>query len=208
MRRLILTLSLCVFSACSSNVQTSSGAAFLADRGPITDAQVAKAAAGEPALKFPATIGIARLIDRDITAVPQAELTAFAQGRPSPDPLGQFVPLSPMIAQSIARENGMSPIRLAQLTAAKQHLDYVLIYDLAREGRGFEAIGRADLMMMDVRSGYIYASAATSTNVAGYGTIRRGWGNRILSDAAAEKLVKALAPDVTAIFTTLYQRAQ
>mgnify|MGYP000492056105 FL=1 len=69
-------------------------------------------------------------------------------------------------------------------------------------------MGRADLMVMDVRSGYIYAAAVTSTNVAGLGTIRRGWGDRILSDAAAEKLVKTLAPDVTSIFTTLYQRAQ
>ena len=70
-------------------------------------------------------------------------------------------------------------------------------------------MGRADLMVMDVRSGYIYATAATATNVAGLGTIRRGWwGDRILSDAAAEKLVKTLAPDVTSIFTTLYQRAQ
>lgn len=66
-------------------------------------------------------------------------------------------------------------------------------------------MGRADLMVMDVRSGYIDATAATATNIAGLGTIRRGWGDRILSEAAAEK--KTLAPDVTSIFTTLYQRA-
>jgi hypothetical protein len=208
MRRLILALTLCVLSACSNTVQSSSGAAFLADRGPITDAEIAKAAAGEPTLHFPAKIGIARIIGRDITAIPQGELSALTKERPTPDPLGQFVPLSSMIAQTIERETNTTAIRLAQLTAAHQHLDYVIIYDLSREGRGFDAMGRADLMVMDVRSGYIYAAAVTSTNVAGLGTIRRGWADRILSDAAAEKLVKTLAPDVTSIFTTLYQRAQ
>ena len=208
MRRLIPALNLSAISACSNTVQTSPGAAFLADRGPITDTEIAKAAAGELALHFPAKTGIARIIGRDITAIPQDELSALEKGRPTPDPLGQFVPLSPMIAQTIERESNMTATRLAQLTAAHQHLDYIMIHDLSREGRGFGAVGRADLMVMDVRSGYIYAAAATATNVAGLGTIRRGWGNRILSDTAAKKLVKTLAPDVTSIFTTLYQRAQ
>lgn len=201
-------ITLCVLSACLNTVQTCSGAAFLAERGLITDTEIAKAAAGEPTLHFPAKIGIARIIGRDITAIPQRELTALAKERPTPDPLGQFVPHSPMIAQTIERETNMTATRLAQLTAARQHLDYLVIYDLNREGRGFGAVGRADLMVMDVRSGYIYATAATATNVAGLGTIRRGWGDHILSDAAAEKLVKTLAPNVTQIFMTLYQRAQ
>ena len=132
MRRLILALTLCVLSACSNTVQSSSGAAFLADRGPITDAEIAKAAAGEPTLHFPAKIGIARIIGRDITAIPQGELSALTKERPTPDPLGQFVPLSSMIAQTIERETNTTAIRLAQLTAAHQHLDYVIIYDLSR----------------------------------------------------------------------------
>lgn len=53
----------------------------------------------------------------------------------------------------------------AQLTAARQHLDYVLIYILTRERGSFGTMGRAEAVLMDVRSGYIYATA--STHVAG-----------------------------------------
>ncbi|WP_458791432.1 hypothetical protein [Yoonia sp. MH D7] len=61
--------------------------------------------------------------------------------------------------------------------------------------------------MMDVRSGYVYATTSTAANVAGLGSIRRGWGDRILSDAAAAKLVQTALPDIDAIFQNLSARA-
>lgn len=205
MKYFLLLLGLITAIACSNALQTSSGAAFLADRGPIGDNAVMAAVAGEPNLHFPAKIGIARIIGGDITAQPQTERDIFIASRPTPDPLGEFVQASPMIAQTIPDVTPNTVIRRAQLTAARQHLDYVLIYTLTREGGGFGAMGRAEAVLRDVRSGYIYATASTSTHVAGYSTIRRGWGNRVFGYDAAAKVVSTLAPDMTDIFTTLYQ---
>lgn len=202
-----LALALVFTAACTQTVQTTSGLAYLADRGPVSDSAIAQAAAGEPTLSFPAKIGIARVIGHYITAPTQAELALLTQIRPTPDPLGEFIPVSPLLAQTLTFEHGETTIRKVQLTAARQHLDYVLIYVLSREGNGFNATGRAGILMMDVRSGYVYATASTAANVAGLGSIRRGWGDRILSDAAAAKLVQTALPDIDAIFQNLSARA-
>lgn len=210
MKLAIFPLILTLVAGCDvGHVQTSSGAAFMADRGQISDRGVLEAAIGEPDLHFPAKIGIARIVGGSITAPPQAELAKFAGDRPSPDPLGQFSVVSPLIANTLTDvEPYQNEVRMAQLTAARQHLDYVLIYTLDREGGGFTTTGRAEAMLMDVRSGYVYGTASAAANVSGYGSIRRGWGDRILTDEAAAKVVSTLAPDVAEMFNQLYARAQ
>jgi len=202
MSRLILALSLALLSACDvSHLQTSSGAAFAADRGRISDPAVAQAIQGEPDLQFPARIGVARIEDRQLTALPPNELIRFMATRPDPDPLGQFVPVSAFVAETLGRSRWGAQIRTAQLTAAKQHLDYVFIYRLTAQGWGFGKTGHGEAMLMDVRSGYVYGSTSTTTNIAGFAGFDR-------PNGAAAKVIDALAPDVAAMFNQLYARAQ
>ena len=76
-----LTLTL---AACTSSVQTTSGADYLKGydgsyavqsgaSGSDTDAAVRRVAAVEPNLKFPARIGLARIEHGQLAAVPEGE---------------------------------------------------------------------------------------------------------------------------------------
>jgi hypothetical protein len=116
------------------------------------DAKVRKAAAVEPHLAFPARIGLARIEYGGLAPVPPAEADAWLAlaGRLSPW-LGEFVPISPLIASFAAADAapGEGPgsgrdhfrydtrydvtervVQQIRVGAARQHVDYVLVYEV------------------------------------------------------------------------------
>jgi hypothetical protein len=160
-------------SACNSMYQLSSGQSYLDgyDRyardattgaegaaksgGPgdkSLSAKVRQAATVEPHLIFPARIGLARIEYGRLAPVPPAEADAWLAlaGRLSPW-LGEFVPVSPLVASFAAAEvaPGEGPadnrdyfrydtrydvtdrvVQQIRVGAARQHVDYVLVYEV------------------------------------------------------------------------------
>jgi len=151
--------------------------------------QIRKVAAVEPVLTFPARIGVARIENGHLSALPGEEVEAWEKvkkklGRD----FGEFVPLNPLIAnmvsQNVSSQNNtyindvMNKIRLG---AARQHLDAVLIYEVYSQtdrksnflaiadltiigsfllpSRAVEAEGFAKAMLIDVVQGYPYGMA-------------------------------------------------
>ena len=160
MRPLIFVLFLIAavtFSACSSHVQTTSGAKYLAAYAEsandpkrkgakrITDAVVRKAAAVEPILRFPARLGLARMEGGRLTGIPQSEAALWHDLARKNRHLGNFVPISPIIAAfttSVVGAKRNNPgcryrgcdavdvVSKIRLGAARQHVDAVLIYEV------------------------------------------------------------------------------
>jgi len=120
------------------------------------------AASVEPILEFPARIGLARIYQGRLTAIPLAEAEEWRTFGERNARLGAFTPISPAIA-AVARlsvyggeqadpqfdrtvADVMGDIRLG---AARQHLDAVLIYEIgayAKEANTWLAI--ADLTII------------------------------------------------------------
>ena len=130
---------------CDYNTQTTSGADYLsgyADSAPVTatyvDQQVREVAAVEPTLRFPALIGLARIDNGEISAIPAAEAEAWAAATRRLGPtFGTFVPVNRLVAEMVAapvisHKGGIDRLYHAvekiRLGAARQHLDAVLIY--------------------------------------------------------------------------------
>ncbi len=140
-------------TACSTFVQTSSGQAYLAryqeQAGDLAadpaGNEFLQAAAVEPVLRFPARIGIARIDEGRLTAIPRAEAAAWSEATAELGPTyGEFLPISPLItalaggATQVTRSDygdvtGRAFTDLLQgirLGAARQHADAVLIYEV------------------------------------------------------------------------------
>lgn len=144
-----------LLTACGHAVQTTSGSKYLSvydqssrdlDHLVGSDKGIAAAANVEPQLRFPARLGLARIGERGLVAVPQAEADAW---RKLADRLGsgygEFVPVSPLVAALATPEESRVVIaqdliwdyqtslarvvREIRLGAARQHLDAVLIYE-------------------------------------------------------------------------------
>jgi hypothetical protein len=148
---------------CSSGVQTTSGANYLAryrnvpvapsieiatshgtQRVKSIDQLVREAAAVEPVLRFPARIGLARVDNGTLSNIPPAEAEAWKQTRDKLGPkFGEFVPVNLLITEMVTN----SPTAYAsynpqinnvvdkiRLGAARQHLDAVLIYEVHDNG--------------------------------------------------------------------------
>lgn len=160
MRILILVFVALTLSACGSQVQTTSGARYLAAYSETakdpkrknskrsTDVLVRKAAAVEPTLRFPARIGLARVEGGRLTGIPQSEASLWYTQVRKNRHLGEFVPISPIIAAFTAKEQGVSTrcshdswhrstncdagalVSTIRLGAARQHVDAVLIYEV------------------------------------------------------------------------------
>ena len=130
--------------AATNGIQTTSGAAYLAERpgydaqsGPPIDRAVYQAANIEPLLRFPARLGLARVQNGELTAIPPREADAWlAQAQAHAD-LGTYVPISPLItelaAQTRYQSNPAGTVAKSiadkvRLGAARQHVDAVLIY--------------------------------------------------------------------------------
>lgn len=196
-------LALGLITACSPQIQTTSGAAFLAARNTPVDADIAAVAAIEPNLQFPARIGIGRISRSGMEPMSVAELDAVAAIQPSASQLGMFAPID----ASAAGYSNQGGIHAARLAAARQHLDYIIVYHMTQDGRGIGAQGRADISFVDVRNGYVYGRATVEENLAGTGGERIGWGAFAPSDAGAVKLITAATPDIADMLTQLVNRA-
>jgi hypothetical protein len=141
-------------SGCQSNIQTTSGQAYLDKYKPtVTAASAAtsgsaedeslesrmrRVAAVEPTLRFPARIGLARIENGELSGIPREEGEAWATAAESlGSSFGEFVPISPLLAEMVTDTYGLPKssrginrtIDKIRLGAARQHLDAVLIYE-------------------------------------------------------------------------------
>lgn len=239
--RLRYLLPLLLVTACTPYVQTTSGADYISRQdagGRLSiDKDIAKVAAVEPNLRFPARIGVARVVNGHLSDVPSAEAELFAEFVQRNGRYGEFVPVSPLISSMVngdlaSRANQsqkVTVINQIRRTSARQHLDYVLIYEIGARTRrtdtpfaladvtliggaflptrNVKVAGIGQAMLIDVRNGYPYGTAAVTKDISGlarsFGTRRR---EAELRDRATLKVAQSLIPDVEQMLTKLYQR--
>ncbi len=230
-----------LLGGCANTVQTTSGAAFVSGRDgdrirPI-DADIARIAAVEPNLHFPARIGVARIVNGQLSLPSAAEGELLAEVGVRNAALGEFVQISPLIAAMVAgadpdgqpdhygRRSGEA-VNDIRKTAARQHLDYVLIYEMGARSRetdtpfaladvtliggaflptrNIRVAGVGQALFVDVRTGYPYGTAQVAEDLSGLG--RSFGGDRRaeqLKERATEKVFAALVPEVEAMFGKL-----
>ena len=166
MRSIILVGVVLALSACGNSVQTSSGKEYLASYASVdaktgkplivTDEEIRKAASVEPILKFPARLGLARMEGGRLTGIPKAEVALWHDLAKRNRKLGEFVPISPIIAEFTASvtkgkehidgcngarwrcgtQRGIgATVSTIRLGAARQHVDAVLIYEVGSTSR-------------------------------------------------------------------------
>lgn len=135
-----------LLAACASSVQTTSESDTLGGyaakaavaKGQAIDPVARQSALSEPALRFPARIGLARLENGVVSPLPQDEAEAWLVMVKDLGPgWGEFVPLSPLELAPAGVcchppyiATTMSGIRRS---AARQHLDAVLIYEVVAD---------------------------------------------------------------------------
>ena len=234
--------------ACGTSLQTTSGADYLArydtsyqasdEKAQAIDEDVRRIASIEPNLVFPARIGLARIERGRLTTLPEEDARAWQdQVEKLGTTYGEFVPVSPMIAEMV---NTSSPARSSSAAeimayirrgAARQHLDYVLVYEVgASRQEKSNALALADLtiigmfvlpsrtidveatasgLMLDVRTGYPYATLTTHADKTGVSRAisERSTGLSYAETAKAQAVSK-LARDFSDAMETLAQRAQ
>ena len=202
MIRSILLISALSLGACSPSFMTTSGAEYLA-RGAFSDPAIAEAAAYEPNLQFPARIAVVQLVYGQATPV-QAPLLEVAEPVLNHPEMGEMVMLS---ATAMAISDGqryIGPERASHLRrhAASRHADYLLVIALDPSRNTAEAL------FLDVRNGYPYATV--SADVPGQGGTNF-WGNPMRDPARierhADRLARALAPELAQMFMGLVQNA-
>lgn len=232
-------------SACTHTSQFTSGQAYLdkyqhpayAAKTTI-DQDVREIAAIEPRLEFPARIGLARIQSGTLTSIPADEVAAWQSlAEDLGAAYGEFVPVSPLVAAMVAEPlvEGVSPAKRVvdevRRGSARQHLDYVLIYEInhmsdktsntlrvtdlsilglyVMPSRKVKVDATASAILIDVRNGYPYGTAtafaeeARSVTVAG----ARSTKSKIM-DRSRLQAVENLTHDVYAIFEDLGQLEQ
>lgn len=243
--------ALLTLSACSGTIQSTSGASYIAgyDRyqgsyagqngqpGDI-DEDVRRIAAIEPNLEFPARIGLARIEHGHLQTLPADEAAIWQALAEEIGPeLGEFVPVSPLIAEMVAEprdpEASMAANVIADIRrgAARQHLDYVLVYEVAatrRERandiavadltiigmfvlptRGVEVEASASALLLDVRNGYPYASLTGHAEESAHARVVDARSRlHELAESAQARAVADLAESAEAAFQELAERAE
>jgi hypothetical protein len=181
MRMLALgSAAMLLLGACEA-VQTTSGADYLARYEPVksqpqpvvqrtvrrmqsgtevvegrvqtvsTDDLVRNAAAIEPLLKLPARIGLARIENGALTAIPAAESQLWRELGERHAGLGSLATLDPFLAEYTVetvlpqdrralRRDAFDLITAIRLGAARQHMDAVLIYEIGSRGHRIEGV--------------------------------------------------------------------
>lgn len=159
-RALVVFAGAAILAACTSmqTVQTTSGQVYLSSYDAPSgrtatgfDKKIRRAASVEPILRFPARFGLARIERGRLTAIPQAEATAWLSMAKKLGPrYGELVAISPLVAELAAGDAGLkrksrgweyrppSPLPVIQkirLGAARQHVDVVLIYEVIGRSR-------------------------------------------------------------------------
>lgn len=231
MRRLVASLAaVLALSGCYST-QTTSGADYLA-RGPIADPAIRAAAAVEPDLRFPARIGIARVVNGALTVAPPEEAEIFGDFARRNGGMGEWVGLSPLMAGFVEAGDDVPLTDRLRRIAARQHIDYLLVYELgARSGptgdtpfaladvtivgglllptRTTRATGVGAAVFLDVRNGYPYGTAQASEDLSG---LARSWSadraNARLRDRAMRRTARALLPEVEEMLDALQAAAR
>ena len=238
---LVAAVGALLLSACESYTQTSSGADYLArydasytpleGGGSDVDADVRRIAAIEPDIRFPARIGLARIQRGSLVGVPADEGYIWQALAEDLGPLyGEFVPVSPLIAASVAEPGAVDKhgyaynstqdvIANIRRGAARQHIDYVLVYEVGSSNQGkANAISLADLtvigmfvlpsrsievdasasgILLDVRNGYPYATMTAHAEKNGLARAVSEYSRtRELADTAEELAVLNLSGDV------------
>ena len=185
MIRYVLPLALLTLCACDPTIMNSSGAAYLSERR-FNDAEIAQSARYEPDLRFPARIGVVRLVYNQITSLPDPERELLMKEMPAG--LGTFVPISALDAK-LARTGGRYTDKQLRSLAASRHLDYLLLISFDPGQNTSEAL------FVDVATGYPYASASHVRKGRG---IRNFWGGPVRSksrlNAATLELAHGLKP--------------
>lgn len=194
------------------------------------DEDLRLAAGVDPLLKLPAKIGIARIVNGKITSIPEGEVALISKIQERHRNFGTFVPVNPMIARATVRDIGKyrysernSPLHFIRLGAARQHLDAVLVYEIGARTRyrsktlqdvsvlsansflpprKTAAQAVAQVIMIDVRNGYVYATATAEADVS---TILGKIGGKAdeKRDKAARTVLVQLLPKVDAALSEL-----
>jgi hypothetical protein len=242
-RMIVVLVLLAAMAGCSHTVQTSSGADYLAryaetakagERGAAptrVDPLVRAAASVEPDLRLPGRFGLARIVNGRLTAVPEAEAALWSGLAERYGKLGEFVPISPLLAEFTARSVGdaKSPqdiVQTIRLGSARQHVDAVLVYEVGARSsremtwlalsdltliggaflptRSISAEGRAEALLLGVSNGYPYGAASVRTDLS---SLSPTWGSAKrtdeLRDSAVLEVVEKLVPEVEAVLRDL-----
>ncbi|MEO0784400.1 MAG: hypothetical protein AAFY10_01790 [Pseudomonadota bacterium] len=242
-----------LLGACGAHVQTTSGADYLTryendatapgqidvSKGSL-DAEIRGIASIEPNLQFPARIGIARIERGRLTGVPEDEGHAWSDFAHQLGPLyGDFAPVSPFIAAMV--DNGEPPrsrylrypenatqevIADVRRGAARQHLDYVLVYEVGSQrdekanglsvadltvigmfilpSRDIEVEASASAILIDVRNGYPYATLSAFAEKDGMArVVSSGSRSRELRGDAELRAVENLVDEAANAFEQL-----
>ena len=248
MKHLIMLPALFLAAACTYSTQTTSGADYVSSSpngvARAIDANIAAVASVEPQLSFPARIGIARVVNGQLSLPPVGELQLFADVAQRYPHAGEFVPVSPLV-MAMVTDNGSNVsssdhysrhntaaevINDIRLASARQHLDYVLIYEIgARSRTGDTPFALADVtiiggmllptrnirvaavgaaILVDVRNGYPYGTVQVAEDVSGLG---RSWASERRTDSlrnqAALKVARSLVPEVEEMLAELIAKA-
>lgn len=159
-----------LLGACSQSVQTTSGADYLANysRDPALlaamDPQVRAAAEVEPVLTFPARLGLARIVNGQITPIPTHEAALWIDFAAANAGYGEFVPISPLLAAfAVAdtseaaqaatcagcRQSAANLVQAIRIGAARQHVDAVLVYEVGATGQNqLNPLALGDLLLI------------------------------------------------------------
>lgn len=241
---LVATGSFCLLCACGSVSQRTSGADYLtAYSDPAyqhswtdLDEDIREIAAIEPNLRFPARIGLARIDPSgELVNLPAEEGLAWqGLGEKLGPEFGAFVPVSPLIAATVAagpvRNGAHGDLKqtLANIRrgAARQHIDYVLVYEVGvqdeRAGNilgfgnltvlglfvlpsvGIEVEAVSSALLMDVRNGYPYAMITEYTQENGVSSVSRARKREDrLTKTATLKAVEALVAETDLVIRGL-----
>ncbi len=144
-------------------------------------------------MRFPATLGLARIQNGALQPVPPREADAWIAFAKAHGDYGSFVPISPLIADMAAGVSGdvaKTVVDRIRLGAARQHVDAVLIYTVAYSStdetsplslldltivgaylvpsRSIHGEATATALLLDVRNGYPYGTVTTSAHQGGF----------------------------------------
>lgn len=200
------------------------------DGSPTLDERIRKAASIEPILNFPARIGLAKFENGILIDLSDEELSDWKAFTHQHNKLNEFVPINVLGTATVRTwrsgaqsANNLEAIRIA---AAKQHMDAILVYevnskirthstalsvvDLTIIGgavlptRSIEVESNARALLLDVRNGYPYGAASSSSEFTKFST---SWNSREQGVKAKEIGLKdsyeKLFPKIEKIFEEL-----
>ncbi len=230
---LLLTTIALTLTACATVPQYTSGQDYLSRyntsknttfaQNTGTDAAVHHIAAVEPDLRFPARIGLARIGEYGrLVSVPMDEAQSWRSAAETlGSEFGDLIPVSPLVANMVSSQNGKNGAEVIdhiRRGAARQHLDYVITYEVSDKtksdgnalriadltvlglfvlpSRNLKAEASASAILLDVRNGYPYLTGSTFADKKGISTVI-GKGDRKdkLRNAARQVAVSQIAAE-------------